>query len=68
MILAASAVDEELTEDLDAYHRARFMAARRAGLTRLESSRFAFGPVPLRTLRKLVAEGCPAVTIARIVT
>ncbi len=53
--------------DLDAYTRVRFRYARQAGLTRLEAARFAHGPVPLATLRKLRADGCPAATIARIV-
>ncbi len=54
--------------DLDDYTRVRFYSAREAGLTRLEAARFARGPVPLKTLRKLRADGCPSVTIARIVT
>ncbi len=54
--------------DLDDYTRVRFHLARDAGLTRLEAARFARGPVPLRTLRKLKADGCPAVTLARIVS
>ena len=60
-------VDEEVTEDLDDYHRERFQAARAAGLTRLESARFAYGPETLRTLRRLQADGCPAAVLARIV-
>ncbi len=54
--------------DLDDYTRVRFYLAREAGLTRLEAARFARGPVPLRTLRKLKADGCPKATIARIIT
>ncbi len=54
--------------DLDDYTRVRFYLAREAGLTRLEAARFARGPVPLRTLRKLKADGCPSATLARIVS
>ncbi len=54
--------------DLDDYTRVRFQYARDAGLTKLEADRFARGPVPLKTLRKLKADGCPSATIARIVT
>ena len=60
--------DRELTHDLDPYERVRFQEARNAGLTRLEAARFAFGPVPLRTLRKLKRDRCDPATIARIVT
>jgi hypothetical protein len=54
-------------DELDDYRRVRFREAREAGLTRVESARFANGQVPLRTLRKLRADGCPGATIARIV-
>ena len=54
--------------DLDDYTRVRFYLARDAGLTRLEAARFARGPVPLATLRKLRADGCASALIARIVT
>lgn len=59
--------DREVVAELDDYQRARFHAGRAAGLTRLEAARFAYGPVPLRTLRQLKAQGCPSATIARIV-
>ncbi len=54
--------------DLDDYTRVRFYLARDAGLTRLEAARFARGPVPLKTLRKLQADGCASALIARIIT
>ncbi len=54
--------------DLDDYTRVRFQYARHAGLTRLEAARFAHGPVPLATLRKLRADGCQPALIARICT
>ncbi len=54
--------------DLDDYTRVRFYLARDCGLTRLEAARFARGPVPLATLRKLRADGCPPATLARIVS
>jgi hypothetical protein len=60
-------VAEQETE-LDDYQRERFRAARQAGLTRLEAARFAHGTVPLATLRKLRADGCPPSLIARVVT
>ncbi len=53
--------------DLDDYTRVRFYLAREAGLTRLEAARFARGPVPLRTLRKLKADGCAPALMTRIV-
>lgn len=61
------AVDAEAVEDLDAYHKARFHAAREAGLTRLEAARFVWSDTSLKTLRGLRAAGCPADKIARIV-
>ena len=67
LVASAKAQDEELTEDLDAYHRARFDAARNAGLTRLEACRFSFGQTPLRVLYGLQADGCPSALIAQIV-
>lgn len=60
-------VADPQADDLTDYQRARFHAARQAGLTRLEAARFAHGPVPLRTLRRLKADGCAPATIARIV-
>lgn len=57
----------EQADDLDAYQRARFRAAREAGLTRLEAARFAYGHETLATLRRLKAQGCPSAVIARIV-
>lgn len=59
--------DEPQDEELDEYRLVRFHAARAAGLTKLESKRFADGPVTLRTLRRLKRDGCPSVTISRIV-
>jgi len=61
----AATVEQEA--DLDDYTRVRFRLAREAGLTRLEAERFAHGPVPLTTLRKLRRDGCPSAVIARIV-
>lgn len=55
-------------DELDDYTRVRFHEAREAGLTRLEAARFAQGAIPLQTLRRLKEAGCPAATIARIVT
>jgi hypothetical protein len=60
--------DAELTDELDPYHRVRFNAARHAGLTRLESARFAYGRETLHVLWRLQADGCPSALIARIVT
>lgn len=44
----------------------RFHEARRAGLTRVEADRFAVAATDVGLLRKLVAGGCPAAMIARI--
>lgn len=46
-------------------HRRR--EARKAGLTRVEAERFAAGDQPVALLRRLVKDGCPPATIARIV-
>lgn len=54
-------------DDRTDYERARFRAAREAGLTKLEADRFARGGESLQTLRKLRADGCPPAVIARIV-
>jgi len=59
---------EKTEDDLDDYTRVRFHEAREAGLTKLEAARFARGPETLRTLRLLKDGGCPAATIARIVS
>lgn len=67
-MVALADEDRELTTDLAPYERVRFHEARGAGLTRLEAARFAFGTVPLRTLRRLKRDGCPPAVIARIVT
>lgn len=61
-------VAEQQDDDLDDYQRARFRAAREAGLTRLEAARFAQGTETLATLRRLKQQGCPPATLARIVT
>lgn len=60
--------EEEDADVFDAYERVRFREAREAGLTRIEARRFALGETPLHTLWRLRAAGCPAATIARIVT
>ncbi len=65
--MTTKAAETQEPPDLDDYTRVRFHLARHAGLTRLEAARFAHGPVPLTTLRKLRADGCPAATLARIV-
>ncbi len=65
MMAIKDKAEQEL--DLDDYTRVRFYLARDAGLTRLEAARFARGPVPLATLRKLRADGCPSAVLARIV-
>lgn len=64
----AGVAEEEAADELDAYQRVRFHAAREAGLTRLEARRFALGETSLQTLWKLRAAGCPPATLARIVT
>ncbi len=67
-MVRASAIPAVGDDDLDDYTRVRFQEARAAGLTRLEAARFAHGPVTLKTLRALKDGGCPAATLARIVT
>lgn len=66
MVTVADKDDVKLVEDLDTYERVRFHEARAAGLTRLESARFAYGTGTLHTLWQLKADGCPAAVIARI--
>lgn len=67
--MAEAATEPVVAQDeaLDAYRRQRFRAARSVGLTKVEALRFANGQTPLRTLKKLRADGCAPATIARIV-
>lgn len=60
--------ETEQADELDAYERARFQAARECGLTRREAAMFAYNDTPLHTLWKLKAAGCKSAVIARIVT
>lgn len=58
----------ESDDEHDAYWLVRFHSARRAGLTRIESKRFADGTETLKTLREMRAAGVRPETIARVVT
>lgn len=65
-VLTETDEDVKLTEDLGEYESFRFHEARAAGLTRLESARFAYGNGTLHTLWALKAAGCSGALIARI--
>ena len=59
--------DTALCDEAQAVYDHRFFEARDAGLTRLEARKFAESTTDVGLLRQLVRDGCPAITIARIV-
>lgn len=65
--MPAAAPTPAICDEQIAVLERRFLEARRAGLSHTDARRFAEGACDVGVLRRLVADGCPVVLLARIV-